>query len=129
MNSTDFHNCMVKNREVYAKEQARLEHIYEQEKAKYSNTYTPPVTISQNTSNFKGGYYQPPQQINNSNIEARLDRIEARIDKLYEIFGCKEYKYNGLFVVAPENASINASTAFTLTDDQFKMLMKQLMND
>ena len=122
MNSTDFHDCMVRNREVYAKEQAKLEHIYEQEKAKYTST---------STSNFKATPIQVPQVNNNySNIIARMDKIESRIDKLYEMFGSKQsYSSDGMFVIAPSNANIMAKQSITLSDNQFNELMNRLIGD
>jgi hypothetical protein len=122
MNSTDFHDCMVRNREVYAKEQARLEHIYEQEKAKYTPT---------STSNFKATPIQVPQANNNySDIVARLDKIESRIDKLYEMFGCRQqYSSDGMFIIAPSNANIMANQSITLSDSQFNELMNRLIGD
>ena len=122
MNSTDFHNCMVRNREVYAKEQAKLEHIYEQEKAKYT---------SPSTSNFKATPIQVPQVNNNySNIVARMDKIESRIDKLYEMFGSRQqYSSDGMFVIASSNANIMANQSITLSDSQFNELMNRLIGD
>ncbi len=122
MNSTDFHDCMVRNREMYAKEQAKLEHIYEQEKAKYTPT---------STSNFKATPIQVPQANNNySDIIARMDKIESRIDKLYEIFGSKQsYSSDGMFVIAPSNANIMANQSITLSDSQFNELMNRLIGD
>lgn len=122
MNSTDFHDCMVKNREIYAKEQARLEHIYEQEKAKYN---------SSSTSNFKATPIQVPQANNNySDIIARMNKIESRIDKLYEIFGSRQsYSSDGMFVIAPNNANIIANQSITLSDSQFNELMNRLIGD
>lgn len=123
MNSTDFHDCMVRNREVYAKEQARLEHIYEQEKAKYTSSST--------TSNFKATPIQVPQANNNySDIIDRIDKIESRIDKLYEIFGSRQqYSNDGMFVIAPSNANIMANQSITLSDSQFNELMNRLIGD
>ena len=120
MNSTDFHDCMVRNREVYAKEQARLEHIYEQEKAKYT---------SQSTSNFKATLI--PQANNNySDIVARMDKIESRIDKLYEMFGCRQqYSSDECLVIAPSNANIMANQSITLSDSQFNELINRLIGD
>jgi hypothetical protein len=121
MNSTDFHDCMVRNREVYAKEQAKLEHIYEQEKAKYT---------SPSTSNFKATPIQVPQANNYSDIIARMDKIESRIDKLYEMFGSKQsYSSDGMFVIAPSNANIMANQSITLSDSQFNELINRLIGD
>lgn len=122
MNSTDFHDCMVRNREIYAKEQAKLDHIYEQERAKYTPT---------STSNFKATPIQVPQANNNySDIVARLDKIESRIDKLYEMFGCRQqYSSDGMFIIAPSNANISANQSITLSDSQFNKLMNRLIGD
>ena len=122
MNSTDFHDCMVRNREIYAREQAKLDHIYEQERAKYTPT---------STSNFKATPIQVPQANNNySDIVARLDKIESRIDKLYEMFGCRQqYSSDGMFIIAPSNANISANQSITLSDSQFNELMNRLIGD
>ena len=122
MNSTDFHDCMVRNREVYTKEQAKLDHIYEQEKRRYD---------SQSTSNFKATPIQVPQANNNySDIVARIDKIESRIDKLYEIFASKQsYSNDGMFVIAPSNANITANQSIALSDSQFNELMNRLIGD
>ena len=122
MNGKDFDDMCKSNREYYAREQARLEHIYEQEKAKY---------IPTSTSNFKATPIQVPQANNNySDIIARMDKIESRIDKLYEIFGSKQsYSSDGMFVIAPSNANIMANQSITLSDNQFNELMNRLIGD
>lgn len=133
MNSTDFHNCMVRNREVYAKEQARLEHIYEQEKAKYSSPSTKTTTTHYSYSTNNNRY----QSNNNTstdikNIKERLDKMESRIDKLYEMFGNNnkpKYSSDGMFIIAPDNANIMANQSITLTDEQFEKLLDKIMNN
>ena len=110
MNGKDFDDMCKSNREYFAREQARLEHIYEQEKAKYT---------SSSTSNFKATPIQIPQANNNySDIIARMNKIESRIDKLYE-----------MFVIAPSNANIMANQSITLSDSQFNELMNRLIGD
>ena len=110
MNGKDFDDMCKSNREYFAREQARLEHIYEQEKAKYT---------SSSTSNFKATPIQIPQANNNySDIVARMNKIESRIDKLYE-----------MFVIAPSNANIMANQSITLSDSQFNELMNRLIGD
>lgn len=122
MNGKDFDDMCKSNREYFAREQARLEHIYEQEKAKYT---------SSSTSNFKATPIQIPQTNNNySDIIARTDKIESRIDKLYEMFGSKQqYSNDGMFVIAPSNANIMANQSITLSDSQFNELMNRLIGD
>ena len=122
MNDKDFDDMCKSNREYFAREQARLEHIYEQEKAKYAPT---------STSNFKATPIQVPQANNNySDIVARLDKIESRIDKLYEMFGCRQqYSSDGMFIIAPSNANIMANQSITLSDSQFNELMNRLIGD
>jgi hypothetical protein len=122
MNDKDFDDMCKSNREYFAREQARLEHIYEQEKAKYAPT---------TTSNFKATPIQVPQANNNySDIIARLDKIESRIDKLYEMFGCRQrYSSDGMFIIAPSNANIMANQSITLSDSQFNELMNRLIGD
>ena len=122
MNGKDFDDMCKSNREYFAREQARLEHIYEQEKTKYT---------SPSTSNFKAIPIQVPQANNNySDIVARLDKIESRIDKLYEMFGCRQqYSSDGMFVIAPSNANIMTNQSITLSDSQFNELMNRLIGD
>ena len=122
MNGKDFDDMCKSNREYFAREQARVEHIYEQEKAKYSYS---------STSNFKATPIQVPQANNNySDIIARLDKIESRIDKLYEMFGCRQqYSSDGMFIIAPSNANIMANQSITLSDSQFNELMNRLIGD
>lgn len=78
MNSTDFHNAMVANEIIDAKRQAYLDHVYETERAKYSS---PPRTVTRVVEKV----VQVPQ--NNSDIYKRLDKMEAVIEKMYEMFG------------------------------------------
>lgn len=122
MNGKDFDDMCKSNREYFAREQARLEHIYEQEKAKYTPT---------STSNFKATPIQVPQANNNySDIVARLNKIESRIDKLYEMFGCRQqYSSDGMFIIAPSNANISTNQSITLSDSQFNELMNRLIGD
>lgn len=128
MNDTDFHDCMVRNREVYAKEQAKLDYIYEQERKKYYSTQTSNFR-NVPTSNFsEEDDFNQEQDI--VDISARLDKIESRIDKLYEMFGSKQqYSNDGMFVIAPSNANIMANQSITLSDSQFNELMNRLIGD
>lgn len=128
MNDTDFHDCMIRNREVYAKEQAKLDYIYEQERKKYYSTQTSNFR-NVPTSNFsEDDDFNQEQDID---ISARLDKIESRIDKLYEMFGCsrQQYSNDGMFVIAPSNANIMANQSITLSDSQFNELMNRLIGD
>lgn len=126
MNDTDFHDCMVRNREVYAKEQAKLDYIYEQERKKYSTRTSNFRNVP--TSNFREeDDFNQKQDID---ISARLDKIESRIDKLYEMFGCRQqYSSDGMFIIAPSNANIMANQSITLSDSQFNELMNRLIGD
>lgn len=132
MNDTDFHNCMKKNREVYAREQARLEHIYEQEKAKYSSPSTTTTTNHYSYSTNNNRYQSNNTSADIKNIKERLDKMESRIDKLYEMFGNNnkpKYSSDGLFIIAPDNANIMANQSITLTDEQFEKLLDKIMNN
>lgn len=129
MNSQDFHEGMVRNMEWQAKKQAQLDAIYERERAKYS---TPVQTVTTYVEQKPVPYsVAHPIQQPESDISKRLDRIETRIDKLYEMFGNAQIStcpHDKLFVFAPQ-ANINANQAITLTDQQFKILVDKLMND
>lgn len=120
MNSEDFVRGMNRNVAFEAKQQARADAIYEAERRKYDNKY--------NNANT-----QQQQQVNTSDIYNRLNRIEGRIDKLYELIGQGNNKQSELervsgklFVFAP-TANINANQAITLTDEQFSCLIGLIM--
>ena len=132
MNDTDFHNCMKNNREVYAREQARLEHIYEQEKAKYSSPLTTTTTHYSYYTNNNRCQSNDNTSTDIKNIKERLDKMESRIDKLYEMFGNNnkpKYSSDGMFIIAPDNANIMANQSITLTDEQFEKLLDKIMNN
>lgn len=120
MNSEDWHNGMVRNMEWEARKAAQLDAIYEQERAKYASSTTQHTLQNFNKSN---------NQNNNVNND-RLARLEARVDKLYEMFGNRQDQYtgNGLFVIAKEGTKVFAPQNITLTNEQFEMLMNRLMN-
>lgn len=122
MNSEDFVRGMNRNVAFEAKQQARADAIYEAERRKYDNKY--------NNANT-----QQQQQVNNipSDIYNRLNRIEGRIDRLYELIGQGNNQQSELervsgklFVFAP-TANINANQAITLTDEQFSCLIGLIM--
>ena len=115
MNGKDFDDMCKNNREYYAREQAKLDHIYEQERARLLQQSAPKPA-------------PPMAAAIGGNVAARLDRIEARIDKLYEMLGDPQGG-RGSLVVAPPNAKIMADRAVTLTDSQFKELMKRIFGD
>ena len=137
MNSQDWHEGMVRNQEWEVKRQAKLDALYERERAKYSSpapVSTPvcsqsPVVSAPTTSRpnyFKGSLNPAPT----TDINVRLDKLEARIDKLYELVAAKpNYTSDGMFVIAPNNATVFANQSFTLTDEQFKVLMSKLIDD
>lgn len=120
MNSEDWHNGMVRNMEWEARKAAQLDAIYEQERAKYASSTTQHTLQNFNKSN---------DQNNNVNSD-KLARLEARVDKLYEMFGNRQEQYtgNGLFVIAKEGTNVFARQNITLTDKQFEMLMSKLID-
>ena len=122
MNSEDWNNGMVRNMEWEARKAAQLDAIYEQERAKYASSTTQHTLQNFNKSN---------DQNNNVNSD-RLARLEARIDKLYEMFGnMKEQQCtscDGLFVIANKGANVFSPHSITLTDKQFEMLMSKLID-
>lgn len=141
MNSQDWHEGMVRNQEWEVKRQAKLDALYERERAKYysaptvSSTpapvYQAPVVNTPTTSSeaeyFKGSSNVP---VSTSDINARLNRIEARIDKLYEMIAVKPNNNTSdkLFVIASNDTTVFSNQAFTLTDDQFNALMSKIVN-
>lgn len=120
MNSEDMYNGAVRNMEWSARKAAQLDAIYEQERAKYASSTTQHTLQNFNKSN---------DQNNNVNTD-RLARLEARVDKLYEMFGNRQEQYtgNGLFVIAKEGTNVFAPQNITLTDKQFEMLMSKLID-
>lgn len=141
MNSQDWHEGMVRNQEWEVKRQAKLDVLYEQERAKYSkstsnsqasnNSNQASATNTRTTLPNYFGNACGQNNFNNGDVNARLDKLEARIDKLYELIGTKHNNYtsDGMFVIAPKDATVFANQSFTLTDEQFKTLMSQLIND
>ena len=119
MNSEDMYNGAVRNMEWSARKAAQLDAIYEQERAKYAST------IQHTLQNFN----RSNNQNNNVNSD-RLARLEARVDKLYEMFGNRQGQYTGndLFVIAKEGTNVFAPQNITLTDKQFEMLMSKLID-
>lgn len=124
MNGKDFDDMCKMHREYMAKEQARLDYIYEQESRKYHGQNNTSYSGS-TTSNFRNNGTQVPQQNNNE----RLDRLEARVDKLYDMFSNMNQKYfsNGLFVIASSGSNVVATHSIILTDSQFQELMSKLV--
>lgn len=113
MNTIDIHEGLVANLEWEAKKQAELDAIYESERRKYSSYYSASEPD-----------YDDYNDERMSSLEERLDTIESKIDKLYDLV-VERSESNGLFVFAPEK-NVNANLAFTLTDDQFKELIRSI---
>jgi hypothetical protein len=121
MNSADYYNAMAYNEEIDAKRQARLDHIYEVERAKYSNPQVQTKIIEK--------VVEKPNSTYNSDVIARLDRLETRVDALAKLLTNMkppEPKIGDLFVFATNNNDIYANNAITLSDEQFNQLIKTL---
>ena len=121
MNSADYYNAMAHNEEIDAKRQARLDHIYEVERAKYSNPQVKTKIIEK--------VVEKPNSTYNSDVIARLNRLETRVDALAKLLTNMkppEPKIGDLFVFATNNNDIYANNAITLSDEQFNQLIKTL---
>lgn len=110
MNTIDIHDGWVKNLKWQAKKQAQLDNIYDNERIKY-----PSYSMNENNTNIYTKL---------SAIENRLNRIESKIDKLHDIVTNFD-ESNGLFIFAPSQ-NIKASVAFSLSESQFKELIRQI---
>lgn len=110
MNTIDIHNGWVKNLEWQAKKQAQLDNIYDNERLKYHS-------YSQNQNNTD-------MYARLSAIECRLDRIEKKVDELHDMI-VRFDESNGLFVFAP-NQNVKANVAFSLSENQFEELIRQI---
>lgn len=111
MNTIDIHNGWVKNLEWQVKKQAQLDNIYDNERIKYPS-YS---IINETDTNICAKL---------STIENRLNRIENKIDELHDIVVNLD-EGNGLFTFAPSQ-NVEASVAFSLSEHQFKELIKQI---
>lgn len=111
-NSIDAFNGYMNNHKLYAKKQAEIDAIYENERRKYG--------LSDNSNTIVTHEYS----YSNDEVSRRLDRIESRIDKLYEIIGNNESNESKLFVCLEGN--VKCKKAISLTDDQFKMLIEKI---
>lgn len=111
MNSIDIFNACMNNQRLYAKKQAEIDAIYENERRKYG------LSDSSNTIITHEYSYSDDE------VSRRLDRIESRIDKLYEIIGNNNNE-SKLFVCLDGN--VKCKKAISLTDDQFKMLIEKI---
>jgi hypothetical protein len=107
---------MVENYEFEARNQAKLDAIYERERSKYSSLFN--NNQSDNNSNYDNTRL--------SYIENRLNCIENRINELHGmIINIKES--NGLFVFAPKG-NINSAVSFQLSESQFREMMNSIVN-
>lgn len=120
MNSIDIFNGYMNNHETYAKKQAKIDSIYKSERKKYDRQFN---------NNSNNDYYQNHNNTYNQDIILKkLNRIESRIDKLYEIIGNNNgFGNNKLFVCL--DGEVNCRTSVALTDQQFDILINKLMKD
>lgn len=107
MNTIDIYDGFVENLDWETKNAARLDNLYDRERAKYCS----------NTS------YQVSSELYNrlANLEDRLADLEDRIDDLVIKFNDS----NGLFVFAPDQ-NIRTKFAFSLSDEQFNELISKM---
>jgi len=104
MNDIDFYNGMERNREFDAKRQAQADYAYTKELKRLQNDHPTP------TNN--------PTML--PDIYARLEALEHRIEKLEGMITRSPF-------VVVNNENVSAMTAITLSDDQFKKFMSNLI--
>ena len=113
MNTTDFYESMARNEKFNARRQAQADNAYLEETRKLNN---------QNNAN---------DNIPTS-YDARLTRIEERLDNLYRMFGNigsidNVINQNGKLFVFASKSNVMSDTSITLSDQQFEELMNRIL--
>ena len=113
MNTTDFYEGMARNEKFDARRQAQADHAYLEERRKLDN--------HNNMTN-----------IPNNEYDARLARIEKRLDNLYRMFGNigsidNVVNQNGKLFVFASKSNVMSDTSITLSDQQFEELMNRIL--
>lgn len=122
MNSIDMRNGFVRNLEWQAKKQVQLDAIYENERRRLMS----PISYSTTTTSSTSSNSSASNNYNASRIaalEKRCEKIEKRLDKMEDMIVCNDDK---LFVFAPES-TVNAGVSLTLTNQQFRELVKKIV--
>lgn len=107
MNTADIYDGMMRNMEFQARNDARLDAIYDREYKRQTNQMN---CNNQDTARLNA-------------IESRLTDIENRLNKLQDMIVSDQ---NNLFVFAPKQ-NVNTGISFTLTEAQFNDLVNRIV--
>ena len=113
MNTTDFYEGMARNEKFDARRQAQADNAYLEERRRLDN---------QNNMT----------DVPNNAYDARLTRIEERLDNLYRMFSNignidDIVNQNGKLFVFASKSNVMSDTSITLSDQQFEELMNRIL--
>ena len=113
MNDADFYEGMARNEKFDAKRRAQADNAYLEEARKLNNR--------SNANNDIPASY-----------DARLTRIEERLDNLYHMLGnigCVDntISRNGKLFMFVSKSNVMSDTSITLSDQQFEELMNRIL--
>ena len=118
MNTADFDDAMCVNEVINAKRSAYLDHVYDTERQRLSNkSYSNPQPSTSNPS------------VDTSVLIKRVSSLENRVNELYsEVVNMRQNREStSLFAfITHENANVAATNNITLSDQQFKELLKAI---
>lgn len=112
MNTTDFYEGMARNEKFNARRQAQADNTYLEETRRLNN--------QNNADSIPTSY------------DARLTRIEERLDNLYHMLGnigCVDntISQNGKLFMFVSKSNVMSDTSITLSDQQFEELMNRIL--
>lgn len=113
MNDADFYEGMARNEKFNARRQAQADYAYLEEARKLNNQSNANKDIP-------------------TSYDARLTRIEERLDNLYRMFGnigCVDntISQNGKLFMFVSKSNVMSDTSITLSDQQFEELMDRIL--
>lgn len=115
MCTEDFYNAQCRNRRIDAKLDAELDAIYQRERAKYGL----PSDYDYSSDDFDDGDIYV--------IKSRLDSIERRLDTIENVYrNLNKPNFGSPFVIV-KDGKVLADTSINLTDEQFKNLLKSIL--
>ena len=118
MNTSDFYEGMREAEVINAKRAAYLDHVYNTERQRLSNKS---YSTSQPST--------PSPSVDVSALNKRVSSLENRVNELYgEIVNMRQNREStSLFAfITHENANVAATNNITLSDQQFKELLKAI---
>lgn len=117
MNTADFDDAMCENEVINASRSAYLDHVYNTERQRLSKSYSTPKPSTPNPS------------VDVSILSKRVSSLENRVNELYsEVVNMRQNRDStSLFAfITHENANVAATNNITLSDQQFKELLKAI---